>query len=433
MWFDLARKLVAEGALSPAQAVMVKAAECGCDIWSLDDFTLIDLGLQALGEGSARIAEMTKPCPVLGRAGAALDPVAEALITTQLDQHLQSFNHGGGQAPILPASDYPLPALPFRILTIFGIPKPGEKITDIPDGYENTARACGFEVMRFAFSNDLIYDLTQQRPGDVVNAALAEFDLALARFKPHLVVLDGNFIGHHGTIRPEHFAERAAWNYRLMVVIPDSYDTQPNFFDYWGSEADLLVYLNRRTTHIEASQWRAKGLYWPGVPLPADLFDPYRPDQKTKHVGLIGTLNRGRELFQKYFEAAQIDGHYRLHNRKDHMLSNDEYRTLTAQSRIILNTGVISANHRIVTLRVFETVYANALLLDESGSEIDQLYVPFVHYLPFANVHQAIKLTQYMIRHEDRRAAMIARARAWTNRYFAAEKFWCAALGRLGF
>ena len=198
-----------------------------------------------------------------------------------------------GQAPILPASDYSLPALPFRILTIFGIPKPGEKITDIPDGYENTARACGFDVMRFAFSNDLIYDLTQQRPGDVVNAALAEFDLALARFKPHLVIMDGNFIGHHGTIRPEHFAERAAWNYRLMVVIPDCYDTQPNFFDYWGSEADLLVYYYRHTTHIDASRWRKRGLHWPAVPFPRDMFAEFDPGIKIMDLCMLATLNRG--------------------------------------------------------------------------------------------------------------------------------------------
>jgi len=57
---------------------------------------------------------------------------------------------------------------------------------------------------------------------------------------------------------------------------------------------------------------------------------------------------------------------------------------------MILNTGVISANHHIVTLRVFEITYAHALLLDEVGSEIDRLYVPYVHYLPFANVHQAV-------------------------------------------
>jgi len=112
--------------------------------------------------------------------------------------------------------------------------------------------------------------------------------------------MDGNFIGHQGTIRPEHFAERAAWDYRLNdLSFPIVMTHQPNFFDYRAPEADLLVYPNRCTTHIETSRWKAKGLYWPGVPLPSDLFrTAYHPDHKSADVGLIGTLNRGAKCFR---------------------------------------------------------------------------------------------------------------------------------------
>ncbi len=433
-WFSLARALLDQGARSEAQAVMIQAVDRGFDGWSPESFDLIQLGLSALGEYSARIAEMTKPCPVLGRADTDLDPAAEAIITCLLDQHLADFEVNRPPAPS-PLDDYVYvtPSNPLRILTLFGIPRPGEQITDIPDGYENSARALGHDVRRLMVTNDLIYDLSRERSGETLNAALAAFDLELARFRPDLVVMDGNFIGHHGTIRPEHFAERQAWDYRLMVVIPDVYDTQPNFFDYWAREADLVVYLNRKTTHIATSQWSSRGLYWPGVPLAPDTFAPFAPDHKDADICLLGTLNRGREVFQTYFEGAGLTGHYRLHNRTDHVLATDDYRRLTARSRMVINTGVISANHRIVTLRVFESVLAQAVLLDESGSEINQLFQPFVHYLPFSNVHQAIKLAQYMIRHEDRRRAMARRASEWYHRYFAGDRFWAASFGALGY
>jgi len=82
----------------------------------------IQLGLGALGEASARIAEMTKPCPILGWASTQLDPMAEAIITTQLDQHLRTF-HETGQSALMPDASAALPHCPSGILTIFGIPE----------------------------------------------------------------------------------------------------------------------------------------------------------------------------------------------------------------------------------------------------------------------------------------------------------------------
>jgi len=40
-------------------------------------------------------------------------------------------------------------------------------------------------------------------------------------------------------------------------------------------------------------------------------------------------------------------------------------------------------------------------------------------------------VAQYMIRHDERRLAMIARAREWTDMHSSARRFWQAALGQL--
>ncbi len=266
-----------------------------------------------------------------------------------------------------------------------------------------------------------------------VGAGTAILDREIDKIRPDIVLMDGNFMGHPGTIEPAFFSNRAQRGLKLVVTIPDLYDRKANVFDYWAGEADLLVYLNRRTSHVESSPFADKALYWPGLPFEAEMFAPLVDGEKAIDLCMIGSLNRGREYYAKLMEGLGFPGFYLIHDRSSgQALSVEDYRRRMAQSKMIFNNGVISTNQRIVTARVFEIIYSGAVLLEESGSDLDGLYLPWVHYLPFANIHQFAALCQYMQRHDDQRQAMTQRALAWTKTHFPGRYFWNSLLHRLG-
>lgn len=91
---------------------------------------------------------------------------------------------------------------------------------------------------------------------------------------------------------------------------------------------------------------------------------------------------------------------------------------------MVFSNGIISNNLRIVTARVFETIWSGALLFEESGSDADKFLVPFVHYVPFANAHQLVAFAQFFGKHEDRRRAIADRGKAHLDTHFAPDIFW---------
>jgi hypothetical protein len=162
------------------------------------------------------------------------------------------------------------------------------------------------------------------------------------------------------------------------------------------------------------------------------MFQPLAPADRSIDLCVIGSLNRGREFYAKIMEGSGFPGLYLVHDRSSaKALSVSDYRAHLCRSRMVFNNGTITANQRILTGRAFETIYSGALLLEESGNDLDQLYLPWVHYLPFANVHQLTALAQYVQVREDIRQAITERALAWTRTYFAPADFWRHLRARL--
>jgi hypothetical protein len=305
------------------------------------------------------------------------------------------------------------------------------KITDLVDGIDLSAFDQGIEVAHFSRANDLLYDLRHERdPNDLADAITA-LDLELAQFRPHIVMFDGNFLSHSRTITPAYFADRHLWGFKLVVVIGDQYDTQPNFFGHWASQADLVIAFNRRSTHFLVADDAAKFLYWPCIPIALSQYQNFANAQKIVDTCLIGTVKAGRELMATYMYSLGIRGHFVLHDRKNGVLSRDDYWRLTGQSKTVINSGTVTNVHSMVTGRAFEAMVLKSLVLEEVGNDLDKVFIPWVHYAPFANLNQAAMLVQYFAKHEEDRSAMVDAAYDWMNKYFSPEQFWQSICGRL--
>jgi spore maturation protein CgeB len=91
----------------------------------------------------------------------------------------------------------------------------------------------------------------------------------------------------------------------------------------------------------------------------------------------------------------------------------------------------VTPNFRIVTARVIEALCAKGLLLEEIGSDVEELLVPFIHYVPFSNLHQFVAYSQYFQKHEDRRQEIADAGHDWSQKHFSSKQFWAQLIRRL--
>ena len=428
-WLAMATALQRLGHVSPARITMVRAIAAKLELKRVQDFDLVMLYHAALGEAYPRYEELTKPCPLLGTAGVTLDPKTEAIISASLDAHLLAFETQPYVPDLIPAPGPEMPESTIKVLTVFGVAGPEDHIHDIPDCFEFSGAKLAFEMRRFPRSADLLYDHPRARPAELVAEAKTLLFSMIDDYAPDLVLLDGNFVGHAGTVQNHDFPTERA--YKLVVTISDLIDAEPNKFDYWGPAADLIVYVNQRTSLVQSSPYAHKGFYWPCHPFDEDQFPAAPEVEKNINLSIIGTNQRTRDLFALCAYRLDLPGFYFIHGGKSSALKTPVYRQKLAASRMIVNNGKVTANQWVVTGRVFEAAFSRAVLLEELGNDIDRLFVPWVHYLPFSNVHQLLILVQYMMQHDDRRQAMADRAQAWARQHFPSAKFWASLRARL--
>jgi hypothetical protein len=431
-WLELAKSLVELEDHSPALIAMEKAVRGLGFNEPIENGALMRMAWQTLADSEPRVAQLLQPCPIFGPVDTQLTQQAEQVIGSLIANQRRIFEAGLIHLPAhLPNAQYPEIPTHLRILVVMASPINRVKITDLVDGIDLSAFDQGIEIAHFSQSNDLLYDLRHERNPDDLADAIAALDLELARFRPHIVMFDGNFLSHARTITPAYFADRHLWGFKLVVVIGDQYDTQPNFFDHWAAEADLVIAFNRRSTHFLMTEHAHKFLYWPCVPIARSHYQPFASAQKTVDTCLIGTVKAGRELMVSYMCSLGISGHYLLHDRKNGVLTRDDYWRFTGQSKTVINSGTVTNVHSMVTGRAFEAVVLGTLVLEEVGNDLDKVFIPWVHYAPFANLNQAAMLIQYFAKHENDRKIMTDMAYDWMNTYFAPEHFWQAICGRL--
>jgi hypothetical protein len=168
------------------------------------------------------------------------------------------------------------------------------------------------------------------------------------------------------------------------------------------------------------------------LPYDESCFRGAVPEGRDLGLSYIGSGTRHRKL---YMDVAQhsglpVAGH--IHNRllrggPDFSAMADIY----GRSKIIFNNGWHEEGEAIITARVGEAVMSGALLLQEDGAPVEDYLVPFVHYVPFANLHQFIALAQFFLGEEDWRKKIAADAHHFWCKYYSGSLFWKTALAKL--
>jgi hypothetical protein len=402
---------------------------------------LYELFLRGAGEHNPRIAEIFKPCPIFGPLQRELSPVTEQIIATTLSTKADAWRSGKTAKPRLAvhAPEMAKPYMPLKLLVIDSEFIDGTENNirnDITDVFMQSAALNHFDVRRSQSSESVMITL-QSRTLSEFEAGLKRLEQEIRDFGPDLVLLDANAMDKRGNtpnlppfIQPEFFKGRHGLGYAFAVVFPDLYDPEFNYFEFWAEESDFLVIFNDRSTQPIRSQYYDKRLYWPSLPFDARMF---KTDcEKTIELSIVASLSRGRDLFANYMNLLHFPGNFLVHDRsKASALSSADYADTLTRSKMIFNNGTLTSLNRIVTARALEAIWSKGLLLEESGSDMEHLFVPFVHYVPFANMAQFVAYCQFFQKHPKERESIVEAAYGWATENFAASKFWAHVRHRL--
>lgn len=443
---ELAARMLAAGRAGEAQALLTRAAELHppslAALAEEEGAPLRPMAVRTLVMHSPRGPEIARPCAVLGPARPELDPDTEALVRGLFDHHQRRFE-AGAAPPLAGLYDSPAPdgfGRGLRTLVVMA-----ERINGNPDFIESdvfhhvarSAAAYGLDVRTFA-ADRLVFD-TPNRAA-YTDAQIAEAWAALqaevTSFQPELVLIQSDW--------PTERTLDLAWarglrerGCRVVVVLCDVYDTEFDYFGFWAPEADALVYFNSETTQPLRSGCGEKAFLAHGLPMDAALFagpegDPER--EKEFDVVVIGGNTRSRKELLVVLQAHGVPVAACLHHRlARNSPTLEQYGLFTRKGRMTVNTGRVEKARAlsIVTGRCFEAVLARTVLLEETGSRLSDVLLPFVHYVPFANTDQLVSFAQFLRRNDDYRRRIADQAFDWHRRQYGTERFWRALLGRL--
>lgn len=451
---QFALDLLKQGHAAEARALMDWAARWDLDV--VQHFALqgpADIRLLAASIFTLhrpRGAEIGRPCAILGSAGTVLDPGKLPLIRAIFDHAQEGFDAGATPMPPLaglyggaagtgmddPTAGRSRPPRVFQVLARHINANPTYIESDIFFHFSRSAAQAELDTRAFE-ADPLLYDMPQRFPytEEQIAEARRALDDALAAFRPDVLLFDGNFLPTDRTLDPSWLhAVRQAYGCRIVTVIADCYDAVENCYGAWVDASDLVVIFNAEATAPYLSGQFDKAFLACGLPFDEQLFVP-AADGKTDIMALVGSNTRNRDDLVTVLKAHAVPITARLHQR----LSGDapdahEYAALMRAALMTCNTGRVpgSRSLSLVTGRCFEAILAKTVLLEEVGSRLDDYFTPFVHYVPYANAHQLVMFSQFLLAHDDVRTRIAEQAHAWHRAHYTSDRFWGALLARLG-
>ncbi len=389
--------------------------------------------------------EIGRPCAILGSAGPTLEPGKEAFIRSIFDQHQDGFAQFrvalpqfsglyGNYADAEPNEGRPIKVL--LILARYINAHPGFMESDIFHHFKNSPAQVGLSTHVFE-ADALLYDMPARYPfkEEEIAEARRKLDEALALFQPDVIVFEGNFFPTDRTVNPSWLhAARQRYGSKIVAIVADCYDAAQDVYGAWAEASDRLVIFNRETTYTHTSGHRGKAFVAASVPFDETAFAVSDGDKNTDMV-IVGHNSRERGDLLAMLQAYEVPISPYLHSRlSDNAPDLQEYGKLLRESRLTYNTGRIhgTSSFSVLTGRCFESILSKTVLLEEVGSGITDYFLPFVHYVPYANCTQLVMFSQFLLKNDDYRRRIADQAYAWHRQRYTPRHFWGALLKSLG-
>jgi len=393
-------------------------------------------------------------CPSLGhlRSSSLLGPASvvstsldENIVAAILSANLQGWKNGEIPTPkrrLTFEIDYSSQATiseqkPLKLSIVMSRHWPHNGMeTDLWVNFSGSAAHAGHSVSQFDFSK-ISYDDNVKysvNHGKKLKADVEELREFLLLEKPDIVVFDGNFIPRGRSISREAVrGMKSDLGFKLCTIIGDLHDLQPqNRLDYWAEVSDLVVIFNSKTRHYANFVNNEKVLVSPLMPFDERCFNA--SVERDIGLGFCGGKGRRRDVFLSFAEKGGIPTTAHFVDDKQY-LTGDEFRDFLSRSRITFSNGFLGTlaglPYSVMTGRIAESILSGSLLVYESGSQIDDYLVPYVHYIPVDNIHELVHFCRFLLKNEEIRAEMTTAAYEYWMENYSSKKFWDCVTQRL--
>lgn len=405
--------------------------------WPVAASNLAELGMAAMQTGSPRLARtlFTPVWSALARMPDSIVPdfdgtlppygqTEEAALIRRIDA---AFALDEADLPriALPEAPSPRPGLRVTFLTF----EHGPISNDLADHFAGSASAVGVDLA-------LYYDRTLTVPDDAlgddahVAARLEMFIAELERTRPDVLMIDAVSILPARGLNPGIAAGlKARFGFRLVCVFRDAHSHAMGDLDRWLPVCDTMVTFDPLSPVLEPQRapLNAKVMVAP-VPSAHGPFLQRQPrDLGLSFVGSVKHLGRAMPLsvlMTEDLDATVVFGAARAAVTPD----TTSYARVLNRSRAVLNISCHGPGIHLVTGRVWETIAAGAVLLEQDNPATARLFAPYRHYLPWTNMVDLVQAARFVQHRPDQAERIAQAAQDWAGRHYHPHRFWSAIL-----
>ena len=186
---------------------------------------------------------------------------------------------------------------------------------------------------------------------------------------------------------------------RIVVDLIDCFLTRngQETVNFFNSVADCLIYHNSRL-NLQGPLSKSSVL-WPSLPYPEDYYIS-RHTTRVIDVLIPGSQHRNRDWFANYATKHNLQLTNSLFSRTELTSASYEYSNYVNQlcrSKMVFTNGYRNRRESQVIGRVTETILAKAVLLYETGSDIDFFFEPYVDYIPIDSFPDFVEKSRYLL------------------------------------
>ena len=186
------------------------------------------------------------------------------------------------------------------------------------------------------------------------------------------------------------------------------------------------IFLDNPTLNISFSQKELNknpgiekkliGLFYPFV---------YTETSQVKDIDVcfLGKIDSYRSVRGRFLKVLKNNNFNIFLPDKNKKYSNVQYQDILNRSKIGINFSMSVDKHQLKA-RVFETIRAGALLLEERNNQTDSLLVEGEHFIGFSNPEELLEQIELYLSNEKIRLEIIAKAYAKVSNDLNGDIFW---------
>ena len=152
-----------------------------------------------------------------------------------------------------------------------------------------------------------------------------------------------------------------------------------------------------------------------------------RRDIDVAFLGQISEYRSVRKTYLDFLLENNVPLHYSAYG-KNQQCTHEKYYEILSRAKIGINFSMSVDKHQLKA-RVFETMLAGGLLLEERNEQTACYFTEDIEYVAFSSQHELLEKIHYYLAHENERSKIANAGHRKAKRLFNGKQFWDKVLG----